>query len=571
MKEQALDEKKPNAKSRTVELRTQTAKQLASPSRLRLWIFVWIAGCVWLAYSKLHCSDGIISRYNKAKAIHDRTIAGQSKTLKDAMTRYEQRYGISPPRGFSEWFKYAQQHDALIDEYDGLMEDLIPFRNLSGLEIRQRTEALATASDVSMITLSPEGMNISLSKVLSPDVKRWGSERGSAFVDIIKTGGFLSSLSNMSIAINERAESRILDIGKEISLPLEKVPDWRGEGSTWGHYSKLCNSTRYISIQRHSEEFDEKLELRDEEKIDYCASPGEHHTHGIFFSNFRTIDTLMPLFSNGKAVAFKDILIPSSYHWKAGEYYQIENETDTPWNLKTDKLWWRGASSGGGYYPSSYDYFHRQRFVRIANTLGNQNVFMKLSGRQWTPYTDRAELDVRIAILNVNRTDDDAALNQFDPEMLLDVAFTEAMECGDYCKEMELRYRFTVHSHMQVNWKHKFLMDLDGYGYSARFRSFLESSSLVFKSTIIREWFSDRVIPWLHYVPVSTRYNEIAPIWAWFLDPRGQKHAQRMAAEATRAIRTHVRRQDMMVYVYRLLIEWARIISDDREGMSFSE
>ncbi|GBE86749.1 hypothetical protein SCP_0906300 [Sparassis crispa] len=85
------------------------------------------------------------------------------------------------------------------------------------------------------------------------------------------------------------------------------------------------------------------------------------------------------------------------------------------------------------------------------------------------------------------------------------------------------------------HWKHKYLVDIDGMGYSGRFLSFMESDSAVMKSTVHREFLSDWIQPWyvlennstrccpkpfpypmLHYIPVSQSYQEIYNIHAFF-------------------------------------------------------
>ena len=69
-----------------------------------------------------------------------RKLSSQSKTLKAAVTEYKRRYKRDPPKGFDEWFKFVQQSDVkMIDEYDGLVQDLEPFWELSGEEIRRRS------------------------------------------------------------------------------------------------------------------------------------------------------------------------------------------------------------------------------------------------------------------------------------------------------------------------------------------------------------------------------------------------------------------------------------------------
>jgi hypothetical protein len=50
---------------------------------------------------------------------------------------------------------------------------------------------------------------------------------------------------------------------------------------------------------------------------------------------------------------------------------------------------------------------------------------------------------------------------------------------------------------------HKYVMDVDGNAYSARFRSHLLSNQIPFKATIYEEFYADRIQPWLHYVRLS--------------------------------------------------------------------
>lgn len=75
----------------------------------------------------------------EAEAKYRKKLGGQSKTLRAAVAEYKRRYRRSPPRGFGEWWAFAQAHDVkMVDEYDSLMDDLAPFWELSGQEIRRR-------------------------------------------------------------------------------------------------------------------------------------------------------------------------------------------------------------------------------------------------------------------------------------------------------------------------------------------------------------------------------------------------------------------------------------------------
>lgn len=64
----------------------------------------------------------------------------QSKTLKEAVREYKRRYKRPPPKGFEQWFDFAQKNNfKMMDEFDGIVNDLKPFWVLSPEELRRRT------------------------------------------------------------------------------------------------------------------------------------------------------------------------------------------------------------------------------------------------------------------------------------------------------------------------------------------------------------------------------------------------------------------------------------------------
>ncbi|KAF8962117.1 hypothetical protein BDZ97DRAFT_1826448 [Flammula alnicola] len=50
--------------------------------------------------------------------------------------------------------------------------------------------------------------------------------------------------------------------------------------------------------------------------------------------------------------------------------------------------------------------------------------------------------------------------------------------------------------------RYKYFIDVYGKGWSSRFQRLITSNGLVFKSTIYPEWYTDRVAPWVHSVPI---------------------------------------------------------------------
>ena len=80
---------------------------------------------------------------------------------------------------------------------------------------------------------------------------------------------------------------------------------------------------------------------------------------------------------------------------------------------------------------------------------------------------------------------------------IMDVAFVSAV--GSYPGgEEELRkvHRFASSVPLGKHWSYKYLIDLDGMSYSARFLAFLASDSAALKSTVYKEFFEDWMQPW---------------------------------------------------------------------------
>ncbi|KAG8991784.1 capsule-associated protein CAP1 [Tulasnella sp. 427] len=161
---------------------------------------------------------------------------------------------------------------------------------------------------------------------------------------------------------------------------------------------------------------------------------------------------------------------------------------------------------------------------------------------------------------------------------------------------MRKDHRFADAVPLGEHWKYKYLIDFDGMGYSARLFAFLMSESAVIKSTVYKEFFSDWIQPWLHYIPLSSHYSEIYNIHAYFSGAApsmiealgkanqtsnqdvkivtdawhdGDAQLRKIARAGRKWKMTIGRKVDMEIYVYRLCLEYARLWSDDREAMSY--
>jgi hypothetical protein len=82
----------------------------------------------------------------------------------------------------------------------------------------------------------------------------------------------------------------------------------------------------------------------------------------------------------------------------------------------------------------------------------------------------------------------------------------------------------------------------------------------VLKQTLLREWHDERLRPWVHYVPVSVGMGEVAEVVGWLLGSERGKEVGRGVAEAGREwMGRGVREVDVAVYLWRLVLELARV------------
>ncbi|KAK9448980.1 uncharacterized protein V1518DRAFT_373999 [Limtongia smithiae] len=117
----------------------------------------------------------------------------------------------------------------------------------------------------------------------------------------------------------------------------------------------------------------------------------------------------------------------------------------------------------------------------------------------------------------------------------------------------------------QDTWQHKFLLDLDGNAYSVRYYAFLRSRSLVVKQTLFREWHDERLVPWVHYVPLSLDLKEGFESLRFYLE--NDVSAKFVADQSRKWARKVLRKEDMSIYFFRLLLEYARVVDDDRDNV----
>ena len=87
---------------------------------------------------------------------------------------------------------------------------------------------------------------------------------------------------------------------------------------------------------------------------------------------------------------------------------------------------------------------------------------------------------------------------------------------------------------------------------------------------IFREWHEEWIKPWAHYVPLSLKADEYAEAVRYFdREDAGKAIAQRVANEGREWAKKVLRHEDYEAWFFRLLLEYGRLVDDNRENIGF--
>lgn len=316
--------------------------------------------------------------------------------------------------------------------------------------------------------------------------------------------------------------------------------DWGSEGNVWEAWRRTCpptaparrlysslrdafvtQATNYLAAANSGPGNEFSFTPSTSSKFDYCNQPHAHYTQGHFFSDWRTIPALYPVFSPARAKGFMDIKIPSHYYYGSTKRYtygwdpvNLElkevDPMEVPWERKEDKIFWRGASTGGGSHPPGFSpQYQRHRSVVLHSPLCGQRLNDSHDHRFLRMASDKSNATRTVTFADPPSTTNYVAatvpITRLNDE-IMDTAFVKAMSPDTYpggLTAMMNDHRFGDSVPLGKHWSYKYLVDMDGMSYSGRFMSFLASDSVPVKTTVYEEFFSDWIQPWC--VPPLTR------------------------------------------------------------------
>lgn len=499
--------------------------------------------------------------------------AKASKTLDQAVAEYKRRYGRSPPKGFDKWWSYVKTHRVqLPDEYDQIYHDLEPFWGIDPRVLR--ASQTAREHEVNTFTISSKKGVVSLESPTAQKSDAKTSERIEGQLGLLKPiqgllPDFRATFSTKDLptqllpdesrkaALEAATQKKVLN---SETFPKPKSSGWSSACPPTSPLGQKApprpNDPRSIWTSDPSKSFiyDHKLALN------LCNHPSQIHLNGLLQSQppAPSTDLPIPSFSTCTTSLHSDILSVSTTDW-------LENAADDPqWNQKPhSKIYWRGKNTGPLEFSKDgwWNLTQRARFIDSVNAKDGDLFVLPSTESKYEP-------------VGMGERTEQALLN----DQWIDSLFTgPPVQCErEMCAELEKEYKFVDAEPTYFEKQWKFLMDMDGNGCSSRFKRLMTTRGLVLKSTIHPEWWTDRIQAWVHYVPVKYDYTDLYDIMAFFkgdIDGKGGNGHDELAAQIGAAGRkwsvTYFRKEDMIAYVYRLFLEYARVMSPDRDQNNF--
>lgn len=539
------------------------------------------------------------------------TQAYRSQSLAQAVVHYQQRYKRDPPPSFNKWYEFAVARSSIIiDDYDSIDEDLAVFSSYTPDDLRLRTATvLATQRGVGGVRIRGGAVD-ALGNI--PEEYTWIIDGA---ISMIKQ--FAEFLPDMDLAFNLGDEPRVAvpyhRLQNALSNPQRyPVPepartrlDFSVDRSDrWANIDKIRKDPYFFEDARLKPSFQTygtvacpagsraRKERHWNTKTfcltcsmphsmgafvsnwsraaDPCHQPDIANLHGVYLgpANLTSTHSVVPIFSQSRAAGFIDIRYPSPWNYIGKSKYDFDEKyPDPPFLQKDDVLFWRGSTEEGISTTGTWKGMLRQRLVHYLNFNTTTRLPMFLPKGD---HTDKLEYIMK------RRSDVKRLL-----ETNIDAQFTGLNHCaGQDCIDQSREFKSTEDIDLRQHWRYRYLFAADGATSSRNFLPFLQSNSVVFKSSVFREWYDDRLVIWKHFVPVDLRLHDLFSILAYFggygVEERNKRMTEGRVKEAEAIARQGkvwtekvLRKEDMEVYMFRLLLEWGRLTDDKRVEIGF--
>lgn len=562
-----------------------------------------------------HPIDHLIAEAGKQL---DDLLKKETNDVHEAAEAYRQRRGRQPPPGFDKWFAFAKERDAIVveDFWDQIYDDLGPFWGVSAKQLREQANSYLFRISVrdGVAKFRGDGED-------RPWLDLWTNLTNTIAEQIAE------HLPDVDLPINHMDESRIVaqweDINgymadekasrrivsttslkdtfqslKELDAnPPEKFdPEWTRSGPYWSMAVIGCPPDSAARTVFMETDFTQPPPLvSDWPKGSYkgyvqnwtlakspCDNAHLQGLHGTFVEPISIANSrkFFPLFGGSKLPMNNEILLPAAMYWTDDPFYSGGEDHGEAWRKKKNMMVWRGAASGGRNTKDNWTRFQRHRFVSMMNSTSVHA--MEVEDDIVTPnFVIPTNNSYNLA---AQAPDAEAGSLSKWIKPLTDVGVVHLLchppqppKNGKWCEYTNSYFHVEKVMPMKDQYAYKYLPDIDGNSFSGRYRGFLGSTSLPIKATIYQEWHDSRLVPWKHFVPMDNTFIDIYGIMEYFIGNEDMgveghdEEAKEIAIGGKKWAEKVLRREDMQIYVFRLLLEYARLCDDEREVMGWRE
>ncbi|KAJ5024412.1 hypothetical protein PSV08DRAFT_227664 [Bipolaris maydis] len=476
----------------------------------------------------------------KAQDDFKHLVDKQSKTLESAETEYRRRYSRSPPPGFAQWFAYAKSKNSiLIDDFDIINRDLKPFWKIAPQRLHESINHVSSFQ------------HLALRKCGFTDGRFHGQGGGWIVEDLGKLLQEVSQgIPNVEFAFDVVDEPRVVITQQMLDTGGISKPEFYDAHhlSIWERATSACAHTSSSGKPPVIHDYGLNLVQDWYQSKDVCSHPEFSFMHGFFSSPMTCLltDAPIPVLSQAAPTSFGDIMYPSPWYTAKMDQGVYKDEDDPLWEQKARNLYWAGSTTGSYSWNGTWRYSHRQRFVELVQTL-NRTSHMYLEESKSGHWTDYKAVE--------NHND------------LFDAKLTAIIQCDDKdCEEQKKFFTLGEKEERSRQFHSQFVFDVDGNSFSGRFYTLLRSRSVVLKQTVLREWHDERLVPWVHFIPISLSMDELPEVMRYMTTHEDGKRRAKEIADAGREWHgKFLRKEDFTIYLYRLMLELARIMDPNRQ------
>ncbi|KAJ7591036.1 hypothetical protein C8J56DRAFT_1135555 [Mycena floridula] len=475
-------------------------------------------------------------------------LSRASTDLREAVAEYRRRYHRAPPRGFENWWKYVQDHQVqLPDEYDQIFMDIEPFWGIPPARLQSIQRDWEAHAD--SFTVGKDAIDDSIS-LLNSTLPNPSSRQGLAagafmLMDLLEdvqqhiprfravfsphdNPNLLTDFKLKKLATDAASQGTVMD--HRVSTKLDGwISACDPSSLAWRTKFNWENPPR--KPRRRQKTF-----IHDHRKaMDLCGNPRLLQQHGQFLSHKKgpvPHSILIPQFSYGPTMLHHDITTAMPHNFR-----ELSRSDDLDWDEKTDeRLHWRGSNTGIWHADESFwRSSHRIRMMEWAHQGYDSNITIL------QPESDRTRSAKELA-----------CKSRGNP-----------IACPpDVCEKLKQKFEFRKAHSWREAGNYKYILD-----------RLISSRALVFKATIYPEWFTDRIQPWVHFVPVQVDLDHLWDALVFFrgdLNGVGQAAlAKRLAMNGREWSLKFWRMEDLTAYMFRLLLEYSRVMNIERESMVF--